>query len=63
MPQAWQNLDSKHGYHGAPLSHAANRGHVGVAKLLLDSGKVDANLKSNFSQTLLSHAAENTATR
>jgi ankyrin repeat protein len=41
-----------------PLSWAAQRGHEGVVKLLLDTGKVDVNSKDTNNWTPLSWAAE-----
>jgi ankyrin repeat protein len=38
---------------------AVNHGHEGVAKLLLETGKVEADSKDSFGQTPLSRAAEN----
>jgi ankyrin repeat protein/serine/threonine protein kinase len=42
-----------------PLSWAAENGHEPVIRLLLESGKVDVNIKNHNSQTPLSSAAEN----
>ncbi|RYP20837.1 hypothetical protein DL765_002571 [Monosporascus sp. GIB2] len=42
----------------SPLLYAAENGFEGVVKLLLETGKVDANLKDKVGRTPLSYAAE-----
>ncbi|RYO82219.1 hypothetical protein DL766_006352 [Monosporascus sp. MC13-8B] len=42
-----------------PVLYAAENGYEGVVKLLLETGKVDANSKDRFNRTPLSYAAAN----
>jgi len=53
------DLNSKDTEGRTPLSWAAENGHEGVAKLLLDTGKVKADWKDEYGRTPLSWAAEN----
>jgi ankyrin repeat protein len=55
-----RNLDSKDpGYGRTPLCWAAGNEHEAVVKLLLATGKVDADSKDSYGQTPLSQAAGN----
>jgi ankyrin repeat protein len=42
-----------------PLSWAAQNGHEGIMRLLLETGEVDADSKDKYSWTRLSHATQN----
>ena len=55
----WADLDSKDTVGRTPLSWAAENGHEGVVKLLLDTGKTEVDSKDTFGQTPLSWAARN----
>ncbi|RYP24412.1 hypothetical protein DL767_008620 [Monosporascus sp. MG133] len=65
-PQNDQNLASQLSYlrefkprsRQTPLWYAAENGYEGIAKLLLETGKVDTDSKNNHGRTLLSYAAE-----
>jgi len=54
-----QGPDSKDIYGRTPLLWAVVRGHECIVKLLLETGKVDANSKDNNRLTSLSYAAMN----
>jgi ankyrin repeat protein len=51
------DIDAKDGDDLTPLSWAAEGGHEGIVKMLLATGKVDADSKDDYGQTPLSRAA------